>query len=27
LDLDKRALAFGLNGKWHDKSAITDIAH
>jgi hypothetical protein len=26
LDLDKRTLTFGLNGKWHDKPALTDIA-
>jgi hypothetical protein len=26
LDLDKRMLTFGLNGKWHDKPAIIDIA-
>jgi hypothetical protein len=26
LDLDKRTLTFGLNGKWHDKPAMTDIA-
>jgi hypothetical protein len=26
LDLDQRTLTFGLNGKWHDKPALTDIA-
>jgi hypothetical protein len=26
LDLDKRTLTFGLNGKWHDKPVIIDIA-
>jgi hypothetical protein len=26
LDLDKGTLTFGLNGKWHDKPATTDIA-
>jgi hypothetical protein len=26
LDLEKRTLTFGLNGKWHDKPATTDLA-
>jgi hypothetical protein len=26
LDLGKRTLTFGLNGKWHDKPAFIDIA-
>jgi hypothetical protein len=25
LDMDKKTLTFGLNGKWNDKPAITDI--
>jgi hypothetical protein len=26
LDLDQRTLTFGVNGKWHDKPALTDVA-